>query len=72
MAFLQRFVSVDVDTETPCFDTFMVREQDGEWVEQPLAAWEWQLREDCPNSLEVRARNSVGVLGPVSRVVLQG
>ena len=64
-------VRVDVDTETPCFDTFMVREQDGEWVERPLLAWEWQLRADCPNSLEVRARNSVGALGPVSRVVLQ-
>ena len=64
-------VRVDVDTETPCFETLMVREQEGEWAEQPLAPWEWRLRADCANSLEVRVRNSAGVLGPVSRVVLQ-
>ena len=45
--------------------------QEGEWAEQPLAPWEWRLRADCANSLEVRVRNSAGVLGPVSRVVLQ-
>jgi hypothetical protein len=31
-------VSVAVDTATPDFDTFMVREGEGEWTERPLAA----------------------------------
>ena len=41
-------VRVAVDTVTPDFDTFMVREGQGEWTEQPLAAWEWQLHQSGP------------------------
>lgn len=64
-------VRVDVDTSTPGFETFMVCEQEGEWVEQPLATWKWKLRADRANILEVRVRNCSAVLGPVSRVVVQ-
>lgn len=64
---------VDVDTETPCFETFLVRVDDGEWRENSRSWLEWRLHEGL-NRLQVRVRNTAGVCGPESRmaVVMHG
>ena len=59
----------DVDTETPCFETFLVRVDDGGWKENPQAWLEWRLHEGL-NRLRVKVRNSAGVCGPESRVAV--
>ena len=58
---------VDADTETPCFETFVVRIDDGEREENHAPSFEWTLHEGL-NSLRVRVRNTAGVLGPESFV----
>ena len=56
---------VDMDTETPCFETFLVRIDDGEWREHAASSLEWALHEGL-NRLQARIRNTVGVCGPES------
>jgi len=57
---------VEVNTFTPGgFDTFLVKMNDGQWVEQKEPTWLWSLRSGL-NSVEVRSRNVRGILGPVS------
>ena len=56
---------VDIDTETPCFQTFLIRIDEGEWKENRSSSFEWQLHEGL-NRLRVRVRNTAGVLGPES------
>jgi hypothetical protein len=58
---------VDVDTETPGFQTFLVQSDNGEWKENPSPSFEWPLHEGL-NTLRVRVRNTAGVLGPESHV----
>ena len=58
---------VDVDTETPCFEAFVIRIDDDNFFETPSSSFEWRLHEGL-NCLRVRARNSVGVSGPESFV----
>ncbi|MFA6471863.1 MAG: hypothetical protein WCU00_07465 [Candidatus Latescibacterota bacterium] len=58
-------LNVEVNTFTPGFDTFLVRLNDGKWVEQKQPVWLWALKAG-KNCLEVRARNARGVLGPIS------
>jgi len=58
---------VDVDTETPCFGTFLVSMDGGEWFENPGSSFEWPLHEGL-NTLRVKARNTAGVCGPESYV----
>jgi len=58
---------VDVDTYTPCFETFVVRFDNAEWEEISGTSFEWRLHEGL-NELFVRTRNTVGVLGPASYV----
>lgn len=58
---------VDVDTETPCFEAFVIRIDDGNFFETTASSFEWRLHEGL-NCLRVRARNSAGVLGPESFV----
>ena len=60
---------VDVDTLTPCFETFLVRTDNGEWHEHPTSSFEWVLHEGL-NRLWVRIRNTVGVPGPESSVAI--
>ena len=60
---------VDVDTETPCFETFLVRTDDGEWNENPSSSFEWMLHEGL-NHLSVRVRNTARILGPESYVAI--
>ena len=63
----ERVLRVHVDTETPCFDAFLVQRDEGSWSVQREAAWDWRLH--CGrNRLAVRTRNSAGVCGPESRV----
>jgi hypothetical protein len=62
-------LQVDVDTETPCFETFLICFDNGEWRENPAFSFEWTLHEG-PNRLRVRVRNSAGVLGPESSVLV--
>jgi hypothetical protein len=56
---------VEVNTFTPGgFDTFLVKMNDGQWVEQKEPTWLWSLRSGL-NSVEVRSRNVRGILGPI-------
>lgn len=56
---------VDIDTETPCFETFLMRLDSGPWSPIPGTSLEWRLREG-PNSLRIKTRNTAGVCGPES------
>lgn len=60
-------IRVDVDTETPCFDTFLVQMDEGGWLEQRAMPMEWSLHEGL-NHLRVRTRNRARICGPVSHV----
>jgi len=62
-------IGVDVDTDTPCFEAFLVQLDGGEWEEQTAMPMEWRLHEGL-NRLGVRTRNTAGVCGPVSRVAI--
>ena len=63
-----RSLTVQLETMTPNFDTFLVQE-DGE-CKPTRSEFTWRLREGA-NRLAVRARNRVGVLGPVASVVVE-
>ena len=58
-------LKVEIDTFTPGFETLLVRLDGGPWTEQRSPAWTWTLKPG-KNTLEVRARNVRGVLGPPS------
>ncbi len=58
---------VDADTETPFFQTFLVRIDEGDWTENPAMSFTWPLHEGL-NTLAVRARNTAGVAGPPSEI----
>ena len=58
-------LEVEIDTFTPGFDTFLVRFNDGKWLEQKEPKLLWNLR-GGKNRIEVRVRNVRGILGPVS------
>jgi hypothetical protein len=62
-------VRVEVDTETPWFDCFLVQYDRGEWRQQSEAAWDWLLHPGL-NRLRVKTRNRVGVCGPEACVEL--
>ena len=59
-------LTVQMGTVTPYFETFLVRRGTGEWVKSGRS-FDWKL-EPGRNRLEMRVRNSSGVLGPVSHV----
>ena len=59
-------LAVRMGTVTPGFETFLVREADGEWREA-RSAFEWKLHAGR-SRLEMRVRTVGGVLGPVSFV----
>ena len=56
---------VDIDTETPCFETFLMQLDGDPWSPIPGTSLEWRLHEG-PNSLRVKTRNTAGVCGPES------
>ncbi len=58
---------VEVDTETPYLDVFLVQVDGGEWRECKQDVFGWELREGL-NRLRVKVRNSAGVCGPESSV----
>jgi len=60
---------VDVDTVTPCFETFLIRFDEGEIQEISASSFEWMLHEGL-NRLRVRVRNTAGVPGPESSVTV--
>ena len=60
-------IKVDVDTETPCFDSFVVQRDEGDVETEAGPSFEWNLHEGL-NHLRIRARNTAGVLGPESSV----
>ena len=60
---------VDIDTETPCFESFVVQVDEGGWRENPEPGLEWRLHEGL-NRLRVKARNTMGVCGPESFAVV--
>ena len=60
-------IDVEVDTFTPGFDTFLVRVDDGNWVEKKQRVWTWSLKPG-KNSIEIRTRNVRGIPGPVSKL----
>ena len=54
---------VEIDTETPCFETFVVQVDEGAWRENPAPGLEWRLHEGL-NRLRVKARNTYGGMRP--------
>ena len=60
---------VDIDTETPCFEAFRIRLDEGAWQEQKSSSLEWTLHEGM-NGLWVSVCNTAGVCGPESSVVV--
>jgi hypothetical protein len=58
-------LEIEIDTFTPGFDTFLVRFNDGTWMEQKQPRLLWTLK-GGKNRVEARVRNVRGVLGPVS------
>ncbi len=61
-------LSVQLDTETPDFQTFQARENDGDWRDVP-SVFDWRLRPGF-NTLELVARNRAGTRGRPSRAVV--
>lgn len=60
---------VDADTETPCFDAFLVKIDEAAWREQKTPSLRWRLHEGL-NQLRLKARNSAGVCGPESNAAV--
>ncbi len=58
-------LKIEINTFTPGFDTFLVRFNEGEWMEQKEPGLLWTLRSGR-NRIEARVRNVRGILGPVS------
>lgn len=62
-------VTVAMGTVTPNFETYLVKVNGGEWTPSD-ASFTWELRSG-QNRLEMRVRNTSGVLGPVSFIEMQ-
>ena len=60
---------VHLETETPGFTTFEVCFNRGEWQEE-AAQFDWNLQQGL-NVLEVRSRNSAGMMGIVSTLSVE-
>ena len=60
---------VEIDTETPYFDTFLVKISDREWKEYKKFTFDWSLSEGL-NHLRVKVRNQAGVCGKESYVTI--
>jgi hypothetical protein len=56
---------VDIDTETPSFQTFVTSIDGDDWRENPGSSFLWTLHEGL-NCLRIRVRNTAGVVGPIS------
>jgi len=65
---MARSLTVQLETMTPNFDTFLVK-KDGVW-KPTRPQFTWHLKRG-PNTLKVRARNAMGVLGPVATVTIE-
>jgi len=63
-----RSLTVQLETMTPNFDTFLI-ERDGNW-KPTRPQFTWRLKRG-PNTLRVRARNAMGVLGPIASVTIE-
>ncbi|NKB71029.1 MAG: hypothetical protein GKR89_28500 [Candidatus Latescibacteria bacterium] len=59
-------LQVEVDTETPWFECFVVQQDQGDWQERREPVWDWLLHPGL-NSLRVKTRNRMGVCGPEAR-----
>ena len=65
---MRGMIRVEAGTFTPGgFDTFLVRYDDGKWMEQKQPSWTWPLHPG-KNRIEARVRNVRGVLGPASAI----
>ena len=62
-------VCVEIDTQTPGFDTFLAQTDDGDWTPIKGSMLRWPLHQGL-NQLRVRVRNCMGVHGPVSHVAM--
>ena len=60
---------VEVDTETPYLNAFLLQVDGGEWQEQARGIFDWPLREGL-NRLRVKVRNGAGVCGVESYVTV--
>ena len=60
---------VEIDTETPYFDTFLVKISDREWKEYKKFTFDWSLSEGL-NHLRVKVRNQAGVCGKESHITI--
>lgn len=58
---------IDIDTETPCFETFVADIDGSGWMAFKGATLEWPLHEGL-NTLRVKAKNTMGITGPESSV----
>ena len=64
----RRSLTVQLETMCPGFDAFLL-ETDGGW-KPTRAQFAWNLKRG-PNTLTVRARNGMGILGPVASVTVE-
>ena len=60
---------VEVDTETPHLDVFLLQVDGGEWQEHAQGIFDWPLREGL-NRLRVKVRNTAGGYGVESYVTV--
>jgi len=63
-------VAVELRTHTPNFEAFEARTGDGDWRDAD-ACFEWTASGD-ESAIEACSRNSFGIRGPVTRLVLSG
>jgi hypothetical protein len=63
------FLSVQLETNTPDFDTFLLKMNGGDWKET-TAEFVWPLK-NGQNKLSVTTRNKAGVRGPENSVTLE-
>ena len=56
---------VEIDTETPHFEAFLVRVDDADELALKAGPFVWHLHEGT-NRLQVRTRNTAGVCGAAS------
>ena len=60
---------IEIDTETPYLDAFLVQISNGEWQEYKKNTFDWPLSEGL-NHLRVKVRNQAGVYGKESYVAI--
>ena len=64
----RRSLTVQLETMCPNFDTFLIEKEDGWKPTRPQ--FTWNLKRGA-NTLRVRSRNAMGILGPIASVTVE-